>query len=177
MPKNVMELERKTVNSYTQEDVTGKEDEGSEVLVRFPKLSSLKWFFKLYAFIFCGLCLFLSIIWIIFQLFVLSQTRHQELILQRYGDIFVGLLLLSSFLCLLYGANIESKLLVATFFTLFSAAMLVYWALFGYFNLMEEEFTDSEPLPREVTGLLTVILSISLLPLLLFYKILDEDQQ
>jgi len=51
-------------------------------------------------------------VWVIFQLYVLSQTTNQELRQQRYVDIFLGLLLLASLLCLLYGSYSESRLWV-----------------------------------------------------------------
>ena len=43
----------------------------------------LRWCLKLYCLVLAGLGLFLAGIWVIFQLYVLSQTTNQELRQQR----------------------------------------------------------------------------------------------
>ena len=72
-----------------------------EISLRFPRISSfryhfslsfklrinmsmsLRWCLKLYCLVLAGLGLFLAGIWVIFQLYVLSQTTNQELRQQR----------------------------------------------------------------------------------------------
>ena len=46
--------------------------------------SSLRWCLKLYCLVLAGLGLFLTGVWVIFQLYVLSQTTNQELRQQRW---------------------------------------------------------------------------------------------
>jgi len=100
--------------SYTYQSPPGGRDghqeESLEIKLRCPRVSSFRWCLKLYSLVLAALGLLLSFIWICFQLYVLSQTTIYELRLQRYLDIFLGLLLLLSLVCLLYGSYCESHL-------------------------------------------------------------------
>ena len=52
---------------------------------------------------------------------ILNETDH------RYVDILLGLLLLASLLCLLWGSHSESRLWVIAFITGSLAVVLSYW--------------------------------------------------
>merc|ERR1712223_2117093 len=120
-----------------------------------PRVSSFRWCLKLYSLVLAALGLLLSFIWICFQLYVLSQTTIYELRLQRYLDIFLGLLLLLSF--------ITGSL----------AVVLTYWCWYLYIKYSGMEYPESEQTAGEVGGVLSVLYILVLLPVLLLYRSLE----
>jgi len=146
-----------------------------EISFRFPRISSFRWCLKLYCLVLAGLGLFLAGVWVIFQLYVLSQTTIQELRQQRYVDIFLGLLLLVSLLCLLYGSYSESRLWVIAFITGSLAVVLSYWCCYLYNTHAAhlEEYPDAEGTITEVATLLSVLYVLLLLPVLVLYRSLE----
>jgi len=145
-----------------------------EISLRFPRISSFRWCLKLYCLVLAGLGLFLAGVWVIF-LYVLSQTTNQELRQQRYVDIFLGLLLLASLLCLLYGSYSESRLWVIAFITGSLAVVLSYWCCYLYNTHAAhlEEYPDAEGTITEVATLLSVLYVLLLLPVLVLYRSLE----
>jgi len=146
-----------------------------EISLRFPRISSFRWCLKLYCLVLAGLGLFLSGVWVIFQLYVLSQTTNQELRQQRYVDIFLGLLLLASLLCLLYGSYSESRLWIIAFITGSLAVVLSYWCCYLYNTHAAhlEEYPDAEGTITEVATLLSILYVLLLLPVLVLYRSLE----
>jgi len=146
-----------------------------EISFRFPRISSFRWCLKLYCLVLAGLGLFLTGVWVIFQLYVLSQTTNQELRQQRYVDIFLGLLLLASLLCLLYGSHSESRLWVIAFITGSLAVVLSYWCCYLYNTHAAhlEEYPDAEGTITEVATFLSVLYVLLLLPVLVLYRSLE----
>jgi len=149
-----------------------------EISLRFPRISSFRWCLKLYCLVLAGLGLFLAGIWVIFQIYVLSQTTNQELRQQRYVDIFLGLLLLASLLCLLWGSHSESSLWVIAFITGSLAVVLSYWCCYLYTTHathLEDNYPDAEGTIAEVATTLSVLYGVLLLPVLVLYRSLELD--
>ena len=74
-------------------------------------------------------------------------------IILRYVDIFLGLLLLASLLCLLYGSYSESRLWVIAFITGSLAVVLSYWCCYLYNTHAAhlEEYPDAEGTITDLT--------------------------
>ena len=96
-------------------------------------------------------------------------------IILRYVDIFLGLLLLASLLCLLYGSYSESRLWVIAFITGSLAVVLSYWCCYLYNTHAAhlEEYPDAEGTITEVATLLSVLYVLLLLPVLVLYRSLE----
>jgi len=163
--------------SYTYQSPPGGRDghqeESLEIKLRCPRVSSFRWCLKLYSLVLAALGLLLSFIWICFQLYVLSQTTIYELRLQRYLDIFLGLLLLLSLVCLLYGSYCESRIWIIAFITGSLAVVLTYWCWYLYIKYSGMEYPESEQTAGEVGGVLSVLYILVLLPVLLLYRSLE----
>jgi len=149
------------------------QEESLEIKLRCPRITSFRWCLKLYSLVLAGVGLLLSFIWICFQLYVLSQTTTHELRLQRYLDIFLGLLLLVSLVCLLYGGYSESRLWIIAFITGSLAVVLTYWSWFLYIKYSGMEYPESEETAGEVGGVLSALYVLLLLPILLLYRSLE----
>lgn len=138
-----------------------EEDDSLEIRLRCPRISSFGWCLKLYSLVLGGLGLFLSFFWVCFQLYVLSQTNNYELRLQRwdekhyillslknglirYLDIFLGLLLFLSLICLLYGGYSESQIWIITFIIISLGVVLSYWGSYLYNNHVGGDYSDYE---------------------------------
>ena len=93
----------------------------------------------------------------------------------RYVDIFLGLLLLASLLCLLYGSYSESRLWVIAFITGSLAVVLSYWCCYLYNTQAAhlEEYPDAEGTISEVATVLSVLYVLLLLPVLVLYRSLE----
>ena len=55
-----------------------------EIKLTCPRISSIKWCLQLYTLVLSGLGLILSVVWISFHLYVVSQTTTYELRVARY---------------------------------------------------------------------------------------------
>jgi len=162
--------------SYTYQTPPGGregQEESLEIKLRCPRISSFRWCLKLYSLVLAALGLLLSFIWVCFQLYVLSQTTNYELRLQRYLDIFLGLLLLLSLVCLLYGSYSESRIWIIAFITGSLAVVLTYWCWYLYIKYSGMEYPESEQTAGEVGGVLSILYIIVLLPVLLLYRSLE----
>ena len=102
-------------------------------------VSSLSWCVKLYSLVLASLGLFISFLWVCFQLYVLGQTTSQELRLLRYLDIFLGTILFISMLCLLYGGHFHSQISITAFITTSLGVMITYWCLYLYYTINDED--------------------------------------
>ena len=111
------------------------------VVIRFscPSLSSLSWCVKLYSLVLASLGLFISFLWVCFQLYVLFHTTSQELRVLRYFDIFLGIILIISMSCLLYGGYFHSQISITAFITTSLGVMITYWCLFTYFSYNNDD--------------------------------------
>jgi len=162
--------------SYSYQSPQGQgqgQEDSVEIKLRCPRISSFRWCLKLYSLVLGGLGLILSFIWVCFQLYVLSQTTNYELRLQRYLDIFLGLLLLLSLVCLLYGSYCESRIWIIAFITTSLAVVLTYWCWYLYIKYAGMEYPESEETAVEVGGILSCLYTILLLPILALYRSLE----
>merc|ERR1719499_1291810 len=151
------------------------------VVIRFscPSLSSLSWCVKLYSLVLASLGLFISFLWVCFQLYVLSHTTSQELRVLRYFDIFLGVILIISMSCLLYGGYFYSQISITAFITTSLGVMITYWCLFTYFSYNNDDLPLYDDQAGSIGLLLTVLFLLLLLPVLLQYRLLEKepDQQ
>ena len=109
------------------------------ISVSCPSLTSLSWCVKLYSLVLSSLGLFISFLWVCFQLYVLGQTTSQELRLLRYLDIFLGTILFISMLCLLYGGYFRSQISITAFLTTSLGVMITYWCLYLYYTFNDDD--------------------------------------
>ena len=109
-------------------------NDSESIVIICPGLSSLYWCIRLYSIVLAILGIALSFIWIIFQLYILSQTTNQELRLLRYLDIFLGIILFISMLCLFYGSYFYSQIFITAFITTSLGVIIFYWCLFLYYT-------------------------------------------
>ena len=86
----------------------------------------------------------------------------------RYLDIFLGLALLVSLVCLLYGGYCQSPLWLIAFITGSLAVVTAYWAWFLYLA-----YSGYGDYPQDVGGALSIVYVLLLLPVLLFYRALE----
>ena len=103
------------------------------------------------------------------QTFTFLASTH----LFRYLDIFLGLLLLLSLVCLLYGSYSESRIWIIAFITGSLAVVLTYWCWYLYIKYSGMEYPESEQTAGEVGGVLSVLYIVILLPVLLLYRSLE----
>jgi len=164
-----------TRSSYLREERGERDSNTLQISLRIPRISSFRWLLKLYCLVLGGLGLLLCLVWEIFQLYVLAHTTNAELRQQRYVDIFLGLLLLASLLCLLYGSYSESRLWVIAFITGSLAVVLSYWCCYLYNTHAAhlEEYPDAEGTISEVATVLSVLYVLLLLPVLVLYRSLE----
>ena len=86
-----------------------------------------------------GLGIALSFLWVCFQLYVLCHTTNQELRVLRYLDIFLGLILFLSLLCLFYGSYSYSQIFIIAFITTSMGVIISYWCLYLYYTYNTED--------------------------------------
>jgi len=169
-----------TRSNYLREQQARGERESNtlQISLRIPRISSFRWLLKLYCLVLGGLGVLLCLVWEIFQLYVLAHTTNAELRQQRYVDILLGLLLLASLLCLLWGSHSESRLWVIAFITGSLAVVLSYWCCYLYTTHathLEDNYPDTEGTIAEVATTLSVLYGVLLLPVLVLYRSLELD--
>jgi len=172
-----MKAEKSKEYDYSYQNTDSNRDSDSfEIKLRCPRISSIKWCLKLYSLVLGGIGLFLSFLWVCFQLYVLSQTTRHELRLLRYVDIFLGLILFLSMLSLLYGGCFHSQISITAFITSSLGVMISYWCLYAYASYNNDDLPVYDDQAGSIGLFLTVLYLLFLLPILLLYRSLELDQ-
>jgi len=155
-------------------DTCGNSHNGVIINVRCPTLSSARWCYKLYSIVLAGLGLILSFLWVCFHLYALSQTTTAELRLQRYLDIFLGLVEFISMLCLLYASYSYSRLFIIVFMTSSLGVVVIYWGWYSYYTYDTDTLVYDD---QTGTGLVvTMVFLVLLLPVCLHYRSIELQQ-
>jgi len=158
--------------SYTEAQSEG----GVTVKVRFPSLTSCHWCLKLYALVVGGMGIIFSLLWVIVHAYVITQiVDDDDLKVQRYMDICMGLSLLVSLVSLEYGSMSSERGPLALFLILSLATIAGYWLWFLYLKYLKMESEASkehEHVGLWVTGVYLVLVS----PVLLLYRSLDPER-
>ena len=77
---NTSSVEPRVEYAYSyQQDQSPLNDESFTLKLHCPSFSSFSWCLKLYSLVLGGLGVLLSLVWVIFHMYVLSQTGLQEL--------------------------------------------------------------------------------------------------
>lgn len=153
---------------------SAREGEESFILkFHCPSLSSLRWMVKLYSLVLGGLGVILSFTWICFHLYVLSVTSLPELRQQRYLDITLGVVLLLSMLCLLYGSYSQSSHFLILFFILSLVVVICYWSWYVYINFVSHDSAVFEDQVGKIGLMLTVLYGLMMVPIMLLYRYLE----
>jgi len=158
--------------SYTEAQSEG----GVTVKVRFPSLASCHWCLKLYGLVVGGMGIIFSLLWVIVHAYVITQiVDDDDLKVQRYMDICMGLSLLVSLVSLEYGSMSGERGPLALFLILSLATIAGYWLWFLYLKYLKMESEASkehEHVGLWVTGVYLVLVS----PVLLLYRSLDPER-
>jgi len=158
--------------SYTEAQSEG----GVTVKVRFPSLASCHWCLKLYGLVVGGMGIIFSLLWVIVHAYVITQiVDDDDLKVQRYMDICMGLSLLVSLVSLEYGSMSSERGPLALFLILSLATIAGYWLWFLYLKYLKMESEASkehEHVGLWVTGVYLVLVS----PVLLLYRSLDPER-
>jgi len=159
--------------SYTE----AQSDGGVTVKVRFPSLASCHWCLKLYGLVVGGMGIIFSLLWVIVHAYVITQiVDDDDLKVQRYMDICMGLSLLVSLVSLEYGSMSGERGPLALFLILSLATIAGYWLWFLYLKYLKMESEASKEqggVGVWVTGVYIVVV----LPVLLFYRSLDKEEE
>jgi len=159
--------------SYTEAQSEG----GVTVKVRFPSLASCHWCLKLYGLVVGGMGIIFSLLWVIVHAYVITQiVDDDDLKVQRYMDICMGLSLLVSLVSLEYGSMSSERGPLALFLILSLATIAGYWLWFLYLKYLKMESEASKEqggVGVWVTGVYIVVV----LPVLLFYRSLDKEEE
>lgn len=116
-----------------------------------------------------------SFLWVCLHLFVLSQTQNYELRLSRYLEIGLGLLMFISCVCLVYGGFVESRTWLTVFSTGSMLVLLSYWGWF-FWDKYGEEHPESSSQRETVGVVLTVVYSLMMVPVCLYYRSLEKKE-
>jgi len=152
-------------------------EEGLTIQLRLPSLSSCHWCLKLYGLVIGGMGVIFSFLWIIVHIYVLTQIKNDgDLRMQRYLDILMGLSMLVSLVSLEYGSMSGERAPLALFLILSLATIAGYWLWFLYLKYLKMESEASKEqggVGVWVTGVYIVVV----LPVLLFYRSLDREEE
>jgi len=135
-----------------------------------PGLASLRWMVKLYSLVLGGLGVILSFTWVCFHLYVLSMTSLMELRQHRYLDICLGIILLVSMLCLLYGTYSQSPHFLILFFILSLVVVIGYWTWYVYVNFVSQDSPVFEDQIGKIGLILTFLFCFLLVPIMMLYR-------
>jgi len=143
------------------------------ILLRCPPLSACIWCVKLYSTVMAGCIVLFSFLWIICQLYVLSQTDESTLRVQRYVDIVLGLSFLLTHALLMHSSKHESRSHLTLYFVLSISTLLLYWIWFAYLKYAMAESEASKEM-SDIILALTVVYILLLIPIVLLYKTLQS---
>jgi len=157
-----------------QTQVSADENDDSFIVkLHCPGLTSMKWIVKLYSLVLGGLGVILSFTWICFHLYVLGVTSLAELRQHRYLDITLGVILLVSMLCLLYGTYSQSPYFLILFFILSLVVVIGYWTWYIYVNFVSTDPVVFEDQIGRIGLVLTLVYCLLLVPIMLLYRYME----
>jgi len=160
--------------STTNRRVHHQGEGGVTIILKCPRVSSLHLFLSVYLCVMGGLGSVISGLWVTGHVYVLSHTSEYSLREQRYVDVCVGLSLLVSQTCLVYGARGSRIQHVLAFFILSSLVILSYWTYWACLYYSRAETEASKELWDTLTVLTLVYVALLLAPTVPFYKHLED---
>lgn len=152
---------------------SGANDDSFIVKLHCPGLTSLRWMVKLYSLVLGGLGVILSFTWICFHLYVLSMTALIELRQHRYLDITLGVVLLVSMLCLLYGTYSQSHHFLILFFILSLVVVIGYWTWYIYVNFVSLDYPVFDDQIGKIGIILTFLYCLLMVPIMMLYRYME----